>query len=144
RRRDRPIDCRCALRRAPPAAAGAGRSPRKRETMEQTIHRGLEGVTIDVSSICHIDGATRELIYRGYDVRELATKATCEEVGHLLWDGEPPPRAGLGAFKADTAPCFALPHAVHDRLKALPRDVAPMHALTAAVALLGALEPQAD
>src|SRR5690606_30150055 len=109
RRRDRPIDCRCALRRAPPAAAGAGRSPRKRETMEQTIHRGLEGVNIDVSSICHIDGAKGELIYRGYDIRELANKATFEEVVHLLWEGELPTRAQLDAFKADIARCFAVP-----------------------------------
>jgi len=112
--------------------------------MEQTIHRGLEGVNIDVSSICHIDGAKGELIYRGYDIRELANKATFEEVVHLLWEGELPTRAQLDAFKADIARCFAVPQAVNDMLKALPRDVDPMHALTAAVALLGSLDPQAD
>ncbi|HZW27447.1 MAG TPA: citrate/2-methylcitrate synthase [Trueperaceae bacterium] len=112
--------------------------------MEQTIYRGLEGVNIDVSSICHIDGAKGELIYRGYDIRELANKASFEEVVHLLWEGELPTRAQLDAFKAEIARCFDVPQAVFDQLRALPRDVDPMHALTSAVALLGALDPQAD
>src|SRR5690606_3711735 len=112
--------------------------------MEQTIHRGLEGVNIDVSSICHIDGAKGELIYRGYDIRELADKASFEEVVHLLWEGELPTRAQLDAFRAELRTAFELPRAVVDQLVALPRDVDPMHALTSAVALLGALDPQAD
>jgi citrate synthase len=112
--------------------------------MEQTIYRGLEGVNIDVSSICSIDGAKGELIYRGYDIRELADKASFEEVVHLLWEGELPTRAQLDAFRAELRTAFELPRAVVDQLVALPRDVDPMHALTSAVALLGTLDPQAD
>src|SRR5690606_10609046 len=133
-----------ARARPVPARPSAHGLPRKRETMEQTIYRGLEGVNIDVSSICHIDGAKGELIYRGYDIRELANKASFEEVVHLLWEGELPTRAQLDAFKAEIARCFDVPQAVFDQLRALPRDVDPMHALTSAVALLGALDPQAD
>lgn len=58
--------------------------------MEQTIHRGLDGVLIDTSKICSIDGLKGELIYRGYDIRELADKASFEEVIYLLWNGELP------------------------------------------------------
>jgi citrate synthase len=112
--------------------------------MEQTIYRGLEGVNIDVSSICHIDGANGELIYRGYDIRELANKASFEEVVHLLWEGELPTRSQLEAFKSDIASSFEVPGAVNDLLRSLPSDVDPMHALIAAVGLLGALDPQAD
>ena len=71
--------------------------------MEQTIHRGLDGVNIDASSISHIDGAKGELIYRGYDIRQLADKASYEEVVHLLWRGELPTATQLDAFRADLA-----------------------------------------
>ena len=112
--------------------------------MEQTINRGLDGVNIDVSSICFIDGAKGELIYRGYDIRELANKASYEEVVHLLWEGELPTRSQLEAFRAELRRAFEVPAAVTDLLRTLPRDVSPMHALRSAVSLLGALDETAD
>ena len=47
--------------------------------MSDTIHRGLDGVNIDASSISSIDGLKGELVYRGYDIRELADHASFEE-----------------------------------------------------------------
>src|SRR5690625_7967729 len=58
--------------------------------MMDQIHRGLVGVKIDTSGICHIDGLKGELIYRGYDIRDLAAGATFEEVVYLLWYGDLP------------------------------------------------------
>ena len=45
---------------------------------------GLEDVVATSSSICFIDGDRGILAYRGFDVHDLAPKATFEEVCYLL------------------------------------------------------------
>lgn len=112
--------------------------------MEQTIHRGLDGVFIDDSAICFIDGGKGELIYRGYDIRELADKTSYEEVVYLLWHGKLPNRAELDAFKASLAPSLTLPDAVYDLYRSMPEGTSPMHAMRTAASLLGVFDPEAD
>ena len=55
--------------------------------------RGLEGVVAAETRLCDLDGAHGRLAYCGYDIAELASRATFEEVAYLLWHGELP-RAG--------------------------------------------------
>ncbi len=112
--------------------------------MEQTIHRGLDGVVIDTSPISHIDGNQGQLIYRGYDIGELADRASFEEVTYLLWYGELPTESELASFKARLAPLFEVPDTVFDALRLLPTGTSPMHALRTAVSLLAAFDKQAD
>lgn len=112
--------------------------------MEQTINRGLDGVYIDESAISFIDGAKGQLIYAGYDIRELAGKASFEEVTYLLWHGELPSRTQLEEFRRQLAPNFTLPEAVYQLFRALPEDTDPMLALHSAVALLGSLDGAAN
>lgn len=60
------------------------------ESMDQVIHRltsqaqGLEDVVAGQSSICFIDGQEGKLLYRGYDIEELAAKSNYEETTFLL------------------------------------------------------------
>src|SRR5690606_18302120 len=61
-----------------------------------------------------------------------------------LWEGELPTAGELEALSDELKQAFTLPPEVVDLLRAMPRDVDPMHAVTAAVALLGALDPKAD
>jgi citrate synthase len=112
--------------------------------MEHTIYRGLEGVHIDTTTISRIDGARGELIYRGYDIRELADRASFEEVAYLLWHEDLPGRTELDAFRAELAENFAVPEAVFEALRSLPSDTAPMHAIRTAVSMLGAFDPGAE
>ena len=112
--------------------------------MEQTINRGLDGVYIDESAICFIDGAAGQLIYAGYDIRELAGKASFEEVTYLLWHGVLPTGAQLEEFKRQLAPNFILPEAVYQLFRALPQGADPMLALHSAVSLLGSLDAAAN
>ena len=44
------------------------------------VSRGLKGIQAADSSICSIDGQVGRLIYRGYNIDELAEKSTYEEV----------------------------------------------------------------
>ena len=47
--------------------------------------RGLEGVVATTTAICRVED--NSLIYRGYPIEELATKAEYEEVAYLLLNG---------------------------------------------------------
>jgi Citrate synthase len=109
-----------------------------------TIYRGLAGVNVDTSRICSIDGERGELIYSGYDIRELADQASYEEVAYLLWHGDLPTGTELEAFKDRIRPSFHVPAEVLELLAALPRGTNPMAALRTAVSALGALDEHAD
>ena len=112
--------------------------------MEDTIYRGLNGVNIDTSRICFIDGMKGELIYRGYDITELADKASYEEVVHLLWEGELPDESQYRAFRDNLRPHFAIPDGIIDVLRALPRETDTMHAVRTAVSALPGFDENPD
>ncbi len=110
----------------------------------ETIYRGLNGVNVDTSEICSIDGERGELIYRGYDIRELADHASFEEVVHLLWFGDLPNAEQLQALRDGVRPSFHLPAGVLELLAALPKGTHPMHALRTAVSALAAYDDAPD
>jgi citrate synthase len=112
--------------------------------METTINRGLDGINIDSSRICHIDGMKGELVYRGYDIRELANKAGFEEVIYLLWNEDLPNRSELESFKAELSGHFEIPRQTLDMLRSLPEETVPMHALRTAVSMLAAFDDNPD
>ena len=49
------------------------------------IKRGLEGVIFTETYLSAIDGEKGALSYCGYDIRDLAGRATYEETAFLLW-----------------------------------------------------------
>jgi len=103
---------------------------------------GLEGVVAASTALSHVYGEEGKLVYRGYDIHELAGKASFEDVAHLLWIGHLPTQAELTAFQAKLAANRALPAAVVDGLRVLPDDAAPMDALRTGVSLLGAIDTE--
>ena len=60
--------------------------------------RRLDGAIAADSSICLLSAADNRLAYRGYDVAELARRATYEETAFLLLQGRLPDRAALREF----------------------------------------------
>ncbi|CAG9621641.1 citrate synthase/methylcitrate synthase [Sutcliffiella rhizosphaerae] len=54
------------------------------------IQKGLKGVVVTETQIGEVDGTEGKLIYRGYDVRDIASSYTFEEIAHLIWYGEFP------------------------------------------------------
>lgn len=64
---------------------------------QMTGEGGLAVVVACSSKICFIDGEKGRLLYRGYDVVDLAEFSTFEEVAYLLWFGRLP---GLTEFQA--------------------------------------------
>jgi len=113
------------------------------EPLDQVIHRlvtqskGLEDVVSGQSSICFIDGQEGRLLYRGYDIVDLAPKSTYEETAFLLWNGHLPTVQELNSFSADLTAKRAVPDGVLSILSSLPANCDAMDALRVCVAALG-------
>jgi citrate synthase len=104
---------------------------------------GLEGVVATSSSICYIDGENGILSYCGYNINELASNASFEEVIFLLWNGRLPTRAELVALQNQLVAERDLPAEVTTFLKSVPKNAAPMDVLRTAVSLLSLYDPLA-
>jgi len=105
--------------------------------------RGLEGVVAAETALCDLDGANGRLAYRGYDIDELARRATFEEVAYLLWHGELPKAAELDALTVALTAAREIPTPVVEAFRLMPKYTDPMRALQAAVALLGMYDADA-
>jgi citrate synthase len=103
---------------------------------------GLEGVVAATTALSHVFGEEGKLVYRGYDIHELAGKASFEEVAYLLWIGHLPTRVELDEFTREIGANRTIPDALVDVLRALPRDAQPMDALRTGVSALGAIDHQ--
>ncbi len=112
--------------------------------MAETIYPGLAGINIATSQIASIDGIKGELLYRGYDIRELADRVGFEEVTYLLWNDDLPNRTRLDAFSDQLSDLFALPDSVYDLLHSLPKDTQPIHAIRTAISALAAFDENPD
>jgi 2-methylcitrate synthase len=81
---------------------------------------GLEDTIATSSSICYLDGDRGVLAYCGYDIHELAEKASFEEVCYLLWHRRLPTRAELGDLQSQLAAARPLPDGIIRLLRSLP------------------------
>jgi citrate synthase len=102
---------------------------------------GLEGVVATSSSICYIDGDQGILSYCGYNINELASHASFEEVIFLLWNGKLPNKAELAALKNKLIAERDLPAEVTAFLKGVPKSAGAMDVLRTAVSLLSLYDP---
>jgi citrate synthase len=102
---------------------------------------GLEDVVAASSAICYLDGEHGVLAYRGYDIHDLATQATFEEVCYLLWHGRLPTRAELGGVQSELAAARPLPEGILRLMRTLPPDNA-MDTMRTLVSALSHYDPQ--
>lgn len=105
-----------------------------------TAPKGLDGVVVAQTHISHVFGDVGRLVYRGYEINELAGKATYEEVAYLLWKGALPTRSELNELNALMRPLRALPDNAA-ALRAMKSGVDPMDALRTEISLIAALAP---
>ncbi|MGE3317362.1 MAG: citrate synthase [Planctomycetaceae bacterium] len=114
------------------------------ETDSAVVAKGLKGVLAGDSSICLVDGSTGKLLYRGYNVDDLAENCTFEEVSYLLFQGELPTPFQLDEFRARLNRHMTLPVELCAFLKSLPKETPTMTALRTAISLAGAQDPDAE
>ena len=110
-------------------------------TEEKTAYSpGLAGVIAGESAICWVD-PDAGLLYRGYDIHELAERASFEEVAWLVLRGEMPTMEQMGKFERELAAERCLPPPVLEMLRLLPAGTHPMDALRTGVSMLAAFDP---
>jgi 2-methylcitrate synthase/citrate synthase II len=97
---------------------------------------GLAGVIAGETAICWVD-PNAGLMYRGYDIHDMAEKASFEEVAYLLLNGELPNFEQLAKFNREIATQRELPAPVVKMLRLMPRDTHPMDMLRTGVSMLG-------
>lgn len=126
-------------------AGAAASSPSRPDAA--AFARGLEGVVAGESAICSVEQG--KLIYRGYEIHDLAERATFEQVAFLLLEGHKPSPDELTRFKRELVLERPLPGPVLDFIRGthtmLARGTAvPMDVLRTAVSLLGNLDPDSQ
>lgn len=106
--------------------------------------KGLEGVIGGQTAVCSIE--QDKLIYRGYEIHDLAANATFEEVAFLLLVGHKPSESELKKFQCEAAGERQLHPAVTSFIEGSAGWLAsgravPMDVLRTAVSILGHTDP---
>jgi len=101
---------------------------------------GLAGIVAGETEICWVD-PNAGLMYRGYDIHEMAQKANFEEVAYLLLKGELPSADELAAFSKALAAERTLPEPVLKMLRLMPKNTHPMDMLRTGVSMLAPFDP---
>ena len=109
------------------------------EMKQPSYSPGLAGVIAGETAICWVD-PNAGLMYRGYDIHEMAQQASFEEVAYLLLNGELPDMKQLAQFRQQVAAERDLPGPVVQMLRLMPRSTHPMDMLRTGVSMLSAFD----
>jgi citrate synthase len=103
---------------------------------------GLRGVKVADTRISDVDGEKGILIYRGYNIIDLARSSTFEEVSFLLLNDHLPTQEELKRFQSELVPERKIPETIFEMMKRLPKSANPMDVLQSIVPVLGSYDPQ--
>ena len=106
-----------------------------------TIDRGFKNTASCESKITYLDGEKGILRYRGYDLDELANKASFLEVAYLLIFGELPTKTELDKFHDDIVDNSIVNDDVKKIVDAFPSSAHPMGVLSSLTSALTAFNP---
>ena len=104
----------------------------------------LSGTPAGNTALCTVGRSGNDLHYRGYDIKDLATQSTFEEVAHLLVHGALPTAAQLSAYKTKLAGLRGLPAIVQEALELIPANAHPMDVLRSGCSVLGTVLPERE
>ena len=116
--------------------------------------RGLAGQTIGDTSVCSVNQT--QLIYRGYEIADLAAHATFEEVAFLLLVGHKPSSAELAEFDQQIKSNREVSEGILDIITGIasakiaspeggnPESLHPMSILRTGVSLLSHEDPECE
>src|SRR3989304_6613599 len=104
--------------------------------MQETKDIGLRGIPVADTKICDIDGEKGKLIYRGYDIDELAQYSSFEETVYLLLYETLPTKKELEIFREELASQRKLPTGIIRHLKKRKKTANPMDVLQSVIPML--------
>lgn len=105
------------------------------------LNTGLRGFTVASTRISDVDGSAGKLVYRGYLVKDLAERASFEEVAYLLLHEKLPDRNELSSFKEILSKERPIPAELIAALKTRPKTALPMDILQAGISMLAHHDP---
>lgn len=111
--------------------------------MQETKDIGLRGIPVADTKICAIDGEKGKLIYRGYDIDELAKYSSFEETVYLLLYETLPTRKELEIFREELASERKLPTGIIRHLKKRKKSANPMDVLQSVIPMLADFDIEA-
>jgi len=100
--------------------------------------KGLQNIVIGTTNLSLVEGEKGELVFRGYEIQDLAQHATFEQVAYLLWYGRKPSDAEAHKLRDKMAAQRSLDPTTLNILRTLPPTTEPMDALRTGVSALGA------
>ena len=109
--------------------------------MAPEIMKGLKDVYLDTTESSFIDGQVGKLLYRGYDIHDLAEKSNFEEVIYLLLYGALPTGQQLQEFDGVLKSNRRIPDEVIQVLD-LVKASHPMDALRTGISAMSAFDPE--
>ena len=107
------------------------------------VAKGLAGVSITDTSISKSD-ADGSLIYRGYPIGEIVTKAGFEETAYLILNGALPTGSQLESFTQGLKERAEVEPKVFGIMRELGSDANPIDAIRTAVSALGSIDAEKD
>jgi len=110
---------------------------------EVELKRGLRDVFFDNTESSNVIGDIGRLIYRGYDIHDLAEESTFEEVVYLMSHGALPTQSELDVFDASLRGSREIPQEIIDLITTLQK-AHPMDVLRTAISALATFEPEVD
>ena len=108
------------------------------ETGHFTYDPGFTSTASTESKITYIDGDEGVLLYRGYDIADLAEKSTFLETCYLLLNGELPNPAQKKSFESSITNHTMLHEQIHFLFRGFRRDAHPMAVMCGVVGALSA------
>jgi citrate synthase len=101
------------------------------------VAKGLDHVVVDRSAISWVGGETGDLVYRGFDVRDIVPGIPYESAVHLLLYGEPPAEDPSPEVSAALRDRHTPSPDVAGVVDALPPGLPPLEALRTILSALG-------
>jgi len=111
--------------------------------MAPEIFKGLKDVYLDTTKSSFIDGQEGKLLYRGYNIHDLAEKSTFEEVVYLLLYGSLPTASQLKDFDEVLKANRRIPDEVIQVLD-LVKVSHPIDALRTGISAMAAFDPEVN
>lgn len=108
------------------------------------IQKGLDDVYVKESSICLVDGVKGRLLYRGWDIRDLAEHSSFEETVYILIHGRLPKKEDLTETRRALGEARAIGPEIVKLLRCMPDDAPPIDVLRTAVSYLSNFDQERD
>jgi 2-methylcitrate synthase/citrate synthase II len=115
------------------------------ESVDQ-YYPGLEGVIANETAIANVEGkeGAGGLEYRGYRIEDLSQSVSYEETAFLLLHGDLPTAAQLREFDGRLRAARALPQALIELYRQIPKTIHPMDVLRTSVSVLSHFDPEVN